>query len=196
MYKLALFLVFVIALSQSSPVVENKLELKIVDKEPNVQKTEVRDSRTINNEVNRKPIASQSATSEDSLLAKLNAKCSQRDASSCVMLKLVTYMNRLLKKSAIDISETVVITQTSSAVQGDSGFRSISEDGSEEGQLGQLIVDKLWTFVKSRSLKWKIFPEADLVVSTLPDAEGTLNLGMSIRTGKALESGKFLVQGI
>lgn len=45
-------------------------------------------------------------------MKKLNTKCSQRDNSSCVMLKLVTYMNRMLKKSSIDVSDSLKITQS------------------------------------------------------------------------------------
>lgn len=143
----------------------------------------------VDNEIKIKPVSV--GQNEATLMNKLNAKCSQRDVSSCVMLKLVSYMNRLLKKSSIDVSESLEITQTSAVVEEESPLsRSISEDGSEESQLGQLIADKLWSFVRSRSLKWKIFPEADLVLSTTPDDKGTLNLGMTIRAGKALETGK------
>lgn len=148
-----------------------------------------REARNFDNEVKIKPVSV--SQNEATLMNKLNAKCSQRDVSSCVMLKLVSYMNRLLKKSSIDVSESLVITQTSAVVEEESPLsRSISEDGSEESQLGQLIADKLWSFVRSRSLKWKVFPEADLVLSTTPDDKGTLNLGMTIRAGKALETGR------
>lgn len=148
-----------------------------------------REARNFDNEIKAKPVSV--SQNEATLINKLNAKCSQRDVSSCVMLKLVSYMNRLLKKSSIDVSDSLVITQTSAVVEEESPLsRSISEDGSEESQLGQLIADKLWSFVRSRSLKWKIFPEADIVLSTTPDDKGTLNLGMTIRAGKALETGK------
>lgn len=49
---------------------------------------------------------------EESLLQKLNLKCSQRDPSSCAMLKLITYMNRLFKKANINIADNIEITQT------------------------------------------------------------------------------------
>lgn len=60
---------------------------------------------------------------EESLLRKLNSKCAQRDASSCAMLKLVTYMNRLLKKANIDVADNIEITQTSEVVQINGEFR-------------------------------------------------------------------------
>ncbi|GLH12218.1 Uncharacterized protein GBIM_16972, partial [Gryllus bimaculatus] len=53
--------------------------------------------------------------------------------------------------------------------------------------VGQLIANKVWAFVKSRSLRWNIFPEADVVLSASPDNEGALNLGLSMRAGKAVE---------
>lgn len=49
---------------------------------------------------------------EETFLKKLNLKCSQRDNSSCIMLKLVTYMNRMLKKSSITLDDQVELIQT------------------------------------------------------------------------------------
>ena len=54
---------------------------------------------------------------EESLLEKLNSKCAQRDVSSCAMLKLVTYMNRLLKKASLNVVDNVDIVQTSTYVE-------------------------------------------------------------------------------
>lgn len=48
---------------------------------------------------------------EDVLIKRLNSKCTQRDVSSCLILKLVTYMNRMLKKAAIQIGDDLEITQ-------------------------------------------------------------------------------------
>lgn len=94
---------------------------------------------------------------EETLLKKLNNKCSNRDVSSCMMLKLMTYFNRLLKKSSIEIGD-VEITQTSAveAVAEDSSRSLEFENLSEEAQMGQVMLDKAWSFVKSRSLKWKV----------------------------------------
>lgn len=132
---------------------------------------------------------------EDSLLRKLNNKCSERDVSSCVMLKLVTYMNRLLEKSNIEVFEGFHITQTASEeqIKEDAGFletpRSSGEDD-DETQLSQLMANKLWTFVRTRSLRWSVLPDADVVMATSPDKDGELNVGLSFRTGKAIEKGK------
>lgn len=87
-------------------------------------------------------------TTEETLMSKLNSKCSERDTSSCLMLKLVTYMNRLLKKSSIGIGESLVITQTAAVLETPAS-RSL-QDGDEETQMSQLVADKLWNFVRSR----------------------------------------------
>lgn len=75
------------------------------------------------------------------------------------MLKLVTYMNRMLKKTSIDIGGDIEVTQTGSEeeVEDISVNRSMdSKDETEEGQVSELIANKLWTFVRTRSLKWKV----------------------------------------
>lgn len=96
---------------------------------------------------------------EETLIKKLNNKCSNRDVSSCMMLKLMTYFNRLLKKSSIEIGD-VEITQTSAVetTVTEDNSRSLEdfENMSEEAQVGQVMLDKAWSFVKSRSLKWKV----------------------------------------
>ncbi|XP_069679312.1 uncharacterized protein [Periplaneta americana] len=139
----------------------------------------------------------QQADQENTLLQKLNSKCSKRDVSSCVMLKLVSYMNRLLKKSNIEVLEGLHITQTTSEVQVEEETPPLDhpralgdEEEDEETLVSQLLADKVWTFVRTRSLRWSVLPDADVVMSTSPDEQGTLNVGMSIRTGKALEKGR------
>jgi hypothetical protein len=130
---------------------------------------------------------------EDTLLQKLNKKCGQRDVSACVMLKLVTYMNRLLKKSNIEVFEGLHIKQISEEQVPEAEIlenpRSAVEDD-DMTRLSQLMATKLWTFVRTRSLRWSVLPGTDVVMSTNPDEEGALNLGVSIRTGKAVEKGK------
>lgn len=48
---------------------------------------------------------------EEALLRKMNAKCAQRDGHSCMMLKIVTYMNRMLKKASIQIDDGIEIAR-------------------------------------------------------------------------------------
>ncbi|KAK5637725.1 hypothetical protein RI129_006108 [Pyrocoelia pectoralis] len=118
---------------------------------------------------------------EEVLMKKLNAKCANNDASSCMMLKLVTYFNRLLKKSSIEIGD-VEITQTSTETITQDTSRSINiENMSEESQFGEVIYNKLWSFIKTRSLKWKITDDADIVISGGSDKDGAFNFGLSVK---------------
>jgi hypothetical protein len=133
---------------------------------------------------------------EDSLIQKLNKKCSQRDVSACFVLKAVTYINRLLKKSNIEVFEGLHITQTVSEEQVVDEIKPLDSPRSaaevdDETQLSQLIANKLWTFARTRSLRWSVLPEADVVISTSPDGEGSLNVGMSIHTDKATEESEY-----
>lgn len=74
------------------------------------------------------------------------------------MLKLITYMNRMLKKASIEIGGDIEVTQTASVDEVDDvSSRSLdSKDESEEGQISELVANKLWMFVRTRSLKWKV----------------------------------------
>ncbi|CAG9760712.1 unnamed protein product [Ceutorhynchus assimilis] len=127
-------------------------------------------------------IHSNEPTIEESLMKKLNNKCSKHDISSCMMLKLVTYFNRMLKKSQIELGD-VEISQTSTETTTIESSRSLKdvEKMSDEEQLTTLIGDKLYNFVRTRSMKWHVTDGADLVVSGRSDNDGGLNLGFSIR---------------
>lgn len=125
-------------------------------------------------------------------MKKLNNKCSNRDVSSCMMLKLVTYFNRMLKKSQLDIGD-VEITQTSTETVSVESSRSYkdAEKMSEESQFYQVIADKLYEFVRSRSLKWHVTDGADVLVSGGSNEHGGLNIGLSLRpTEGAVEEGR------
>lgn len=160
------------------------------DKIEKVVKENVREGKSIDNELHKGKISA----IEDALLRKLNVKCNQKDVSSCVMLKFVTYMNRLLKKSSLEISDSFEITQTSPVVEEEIKKEELEVDESrgytDESVFGQLISEKLWSFVKSRSLKWKALPETDVVLSTNSDEEGNVNMGVALRSARAVETGK------
>ncbi|KAK4875553.1 hypothetical protein RN001_011975 [Aquatica leii] len=124
---------------------------------------------------------------EETLMKKLNAKCTNSDVSSCMMLKLVTYFNRLLKKSSIEFGD-VQITQTSAEVVTQDTSRSINtENMSEEAQLTEVVANKLWSFVKTRSLKWKVTDDADVVVSGGNGKDGSFNFGFSVKPNPSSE---------
>ncbi|XP_066582132.1 uncharacterized protein [Prorops nasuta] len=116
---------------------------------------------------------------EEELLRKLNNKCSQNDISSCVMLKLVTYMNKLLKKASIELTDDIEIRKTSQATEEVISFES-GRSKDDESEVLDLVASKVYAFVKSRSIKWRILPEDDVVVSASEDESGSLNLGLSI----------------
>ncbi|XP_063919293.1 uncharacterized protein LOC135134516 [Zophobas morio] len=127
------------------------------------------------------------STIEESLMKKLNNKCINRDISSCMMLKLVTYFNRMLKKQSIEFGD-VEITQTSTETFTADTSRSLeTENMSEEAQLSQVVADKIYSFLRTRSLKWKIMDGADVVISGKGDKDGGFNLGLSLRPVKSTE---------
>jgi Protein of unknown function (DUF1676) len=59
---------------------------------------------------------------------------------------------------------------------------------SDEESLGVLVGDKVWKFLHSRSLKWKISDLANLMMA--PDQNGKLNIGLKVDTKRALEEGR------
>lgn len=128
---------------------------------------------------------------EEELLRKLNSKCSQNDISSCVMLKLVTYMNKLLKKASIELTDDIEIRKTSQTSEDVITFEA-GRSKDDETQFLDLIANKFYAFIKSRSIKWRILPEDDIVVSASEDETGSLNLGLSIeRADKPIQDGNF-----
>lgn len=54
---------------------------------------------------------------------------------------------------------------------------SARTDISEDDQMTNLLIEKAWTFVKSRSLRWQMIEGAELVIAGKPDANGELNIG-------------------
>lgn len=128
---------------------------------------------------------------EEELLRKLNSKCSQNDISSCVMLKLVTYMNKLLKKASIELTDDIEIRKTSQTSEDVITFEA-GRSKDDEIQILDLVANKVYTFIKSRSIKWRILPEDDIVVSASEDETGSLNLGLSIeRADRPVQEGNY-----
>lgn len=48
---------------------------------------------------------------EEQAMIKLNEKCIQNDNHSCSMLKTVIFLDRLFKKSSIDLSENFRVSR-------------------------------------------------------------------------------------
>lgn len=59
---------------------------------------------------------------------------------------------------------------------------------SDDAALTMLIADKLWTFVKSRALRWKMSDFSDLMVSA--GDRGKINLGVSVDAKRAFIEGR------
>lgn len=128
---------------------------------------------------------------EEELLRKLNSKCSQNDISSCVILKLVTYMNKLLKKASIELTDDIEIRKTSQTSEDVITFEA-GRSKDDETQFLDLVANKIYAFVKSRSIKWRILPDDDIVVSASEDETGSLNLGLSIEpSDKPTQDGNY-----
>ena len=128
---------------------------------------------------------------EEEVLRKLNFKCSQNDFNSCGLLKVVTYINKLLKKASIELTDDIEIrktSQTKEEIVSFPGGRSVGQD--DESDAFDLIASKVYAFVKSRSIKWRFLPEDDVVVSANEDESGSLNLGLSIeKSDSAVQDG-------
>ncbi|KAG4067807.1 hypothetical protein HA402_010493 [Bradysia odoriphaga] len=133
---------------------------------------------------------------EESFVKKLNWKCTQRDNSSCVMLKWLAYMNRLFKKSSLEFGQ-IEITQSSDVPAKDDQFDDMSlarAARTDDEALSYIIADKLWSFARSRTLRYKMFDDADVVVASEP--RGNLNIGLSINPQTAYESGRGRMRNI
>ncbi|KAI5693908.1 hypothetical protein M8J75_007655 [Diaphorina citri] len=153
------------------------------------------------NESENETFANAPSKTEIALLTKLNAKCSRKHETSCMMLKLVAYMNRLMKKSSIQVADSVEIVETISEKRPeeaepdfDESARSL-EAADEETLIGQVASQKLSNFVKSRSLVWNVLPGVDVVV----DSE--LNLGLNFPDaqtgrGKNKNMGPLIAAGV
>ncbi|CAH1406331.1 unnamed protein product [Nezara viridula] len=126
---------------------------------------------------------------EESLMDKLNSRCSKREASACLMLKLVTYVNRLLKKADIPLGDGLEISQTRQVAEEplDSSGRGFE---TEEEAVGSLIAQKMWSFVKSRSVRWEVIPGSEVVLSTTPDQDGQLSLDLALRETAGGQEGR------
>lgn len=59
---------------------------------------------------------------------------------------------------------------------------------SDDETLSFLVADKVWNFFRSRTLRYRMMDDADIVIS--PEARGNVNIGLSINPNRAFESGR------
>uniref|UniRef100_A0A2A4K2E1 Osiris 3 n=1 Tax=Heliothis virescens TaxID=7102 RepID=A0A2A4K2E1_HELVI len=114
---------------------------------------------------------------EEVLKRGLTNKCVQRETSSCIAIELVGYVDRMLRAASFQLGEDVMIVDERAGT-------------SLEDQAQQLIMDKLWHFVSSRSLRYRLLNDADLVISGKQEKDGSLGVGVSMKPPKVYESGR------
>ncbi|XP_075148668.1 osiris 3 [Haematobia irritans] len=129
---------------------------------------------------------------EEGFLRKLNTKCSQRDNHSCMMLKLIVYMNRIFKKSSLEVNKKVTVTQNRDIDEipddpEDDMLLARSIDSDDE-TLALLVASKVRKFISSRTLRYHFSDNADFVAYSEP--AGNLNFGVSISPVSAFEEGR------
>ncbi|XP_013115963.1 uncharacterized protein LOC106093456 [Stomoxys calcitrans] len=129
---------------------------------------------------------------EEGFLRKLNTKCSQRDNHSCMMLKLIVYMNRIFKKSSLEVNKKVTVTQNRDIDEipddpEDDMLLARSIDSDDE-TLALLVASKVRKFISSRMLRYHFSDNADFVAYTEP--KGNLNFGVSISPAHAFDEGR------
>ncbi|XP_030754185.1 uncharacterized protein LOC115880980 [Sitophilus oryzae] len=135
-------------------------------------------------------IHSNEISTEETLLKKLKTKCYNGDFSPCMIFLAVSYFNDMLKKPQADFGSVEITKNTNSIIPETSRSLKDMEHLSDEAKISQLMADKLYNYVKSRSMKWHVTDDADLVVSGRSDASGGLNLGISLQPNGATEEGR------
>ncbi|XP_028043673.1 uncharacterized protein LOC114253111 [Bombyx mandarina] len=131
--------------------------------------------------------------SEETIKRGLSAKCAARDTSSCIVHELVGYVDRMLKTAAVQISDDVLIVDESNGAAASLPVKpeSLARAGSTiEDQAQQLIMDKLWNFATTRSLRYRLLNNADLVMSGKENNDGNFGIGVSLKAPKAIETGR------
>ncbi|VVC93273.1 unnamed protein product [Leptidea sinapis] len=130
---------------------------------------------------------------EEALKNGLSTKCASRETSSCIAVELVGYVDRMLRTAAVQLSDDMMIVDESNGAAADFPIRpeTLARAGTSlEDQAQQLIADKLWNFATSRSLRYRMWDNADVVISGKQDKDGSLGVGVSIKAPKAIESGR------
>lgn len=130
------------------------------------------------------------------------------------MLKWMAYMNRMLKKSTIDVGGNFQLSHIGHGIDvsmtagdgsaadtaggtGSTGTAMDDDDDlmlsrsaarSDEEQLSYLVADKIWQFFRSRTLRYKMTDDADIIIA--PEPRGNVNIGLSINPSGAFETGR------
>ncbi|XP_032523430.1 uncharacterized protein LOC116774783 [Danaus plexippus] len=133
------------------------------------------------------------SATEETVKRGLTAKCVSRETSSCIAAELVGYVDRMLRTAAIQLSDDLTIVDESNGAAADIPIKSetLARAGTSlEDKAQQLIMDKLWNFATTRSLRYRLFDNADVVIAGKQEQDGTLGVGVSMKAHKAIESGR------
>ncbi|CAG9794885.1 unnamed protein product [Diatraea saccharalis] len=134
------------------------------------------------------------SASEESLKRGLSHKCAQRETvSACIAHELVGYVDRMLRTASVQLTEDAMIVDESNGAGAEMAVKteSLARAGNSlEDQAQQLIMDKLMVFATTRSLRYKLLDNADLVIAGRTEKDGSLGVGVSLKAPKPIETGR------
>ncbi|CAH2059528.1 unnamed protein product, partial [Iphiclides podalirius] len=133
------------------------------------------------------------AKTEEAVKHGLNNKCVARETSSCLAVELVGYMDKILKTASFQLTEDMMIVDESNGAAAKTPIKSESlarAGTSLEEQAQQIITDKLWNFATTRSLRYRLLNNADVVISGRQEKDGSFGVGVSMKAPKAIETGR------
>ncbi|XP_068625393.1 uncharacterized protein Osi3 [Battus philenor] len=131
--------------------------------------------------------------SEESVKRVLTNKCVARETSSCLAVELMGYTDKILKTASIQLTDEVMIVDESDGAAAKMPIKSESlarAGTSLEDKAQQIIMDKLWYFATTRSLRYRLLDNADVVISGKQEQDGSLGVGVSMKAPKPMETGR------
>ncbi|KAJ2940086.1 hypothetical protein O0L34_g14123 [Tuta absoluta] len=134
-----------------------------------------------------------SDNTEESLKRGLSNKCAARETSSCIAYELVGYVDRMLRTASFQLSDDVMVVDDSNGAAAEIPVKpeSLARSGTSlEDQAQQVIQEKLFNFATTRSLRYRLLDNADLVISGQQENDGSLGVGVSLKAPRQMESGR------
>ncbi|XP_014355346.1 uncharacterized protein LOC106708361 isoform X2 [Papilio machaon] len=131
--------------------------------------------------------------SEESVQRSLNNKCVAREISSCLAAELVGYADKILKTASIQLTDDMMIVDESNGAAAKMPIKSESlarAGKSVEDKAQEIIINKLWNFATTRSLRYRLLDNADVVISGKQEKDGSFGVGVSMKAPKAIETGR------
>ncbi|XP_038219670.1 uncharacterized protein LOC119837948 isoform X1 [Zerene cesonia] len=132
-------------------------------------------------------------STEETLKRGLSNKCASRETSSCIAVELVGYVDRMLRTAAFQLSDDMMIVDESNGAAAEIPIKpeSLARAGTSlEDQAQQVIMEKLWNFATTRSLRYRILDNTDVVIAGRQEKDGSLGVGVSMKAPKVFESGR------